>query len=146
MTTEKPDKEEESIEEIGARLIKTLRYKAALDGFKTKTHLSNKECEHALITAKGNVDKALEVLQKNGVFQQPIQKQYYTVELTGQAPVTLTYRILADDEEQALQEVERNITSIPFSKPPKVLFAQFRKKQGRVFKFGTTLIDYIRNF
>lgn len=74
------------------------------------------------------------------------QKQYYTVELTGNAPVTLTYRILAEDGQQALQDVQNNIIGKPFSKPPKVHYGQFRKKEGKIFRFGTTMIDYLRKF
>ncbi len=74
------------------------------------------------------------------------QKQYYTIKLEGTAPVELHYRVLAENGQEALQMVERNIVGQPFSTPPKIKFGQFRKLKGQVFKYLTNTIEFVRNF
>lgn len=75
----------------------------------------------------------------------PEQKQYYAVHLTGMVPVTLNYRVYAENPQEALQIVERNIMQ-GFSSAPQIHYARFRKTLGKVFRAGTTLVEFIKNF
>ena len=52
----------------------------------------------------------------------------------------------AEDAEEALQLAGKNIAGQPFSAPPKIKFALFRKIKGQVLKYGTNSIDFMRNF
>lgn len=145
MSEEKPA-EQEQHEEVSSKLIQGLKYQITFNGLKTKSTLHEGAYKQALIKAKGSISTAVEILKKEGAFNQQKQKQYYTVELTGNVPVILTYRVFSDNPEDAIRQVERNIVGTPFSSQPKIQFARFRKIQARVLKFGTNMVEYLKNF
>ena len=63
-------------------------------------------------------------------------KQYYTVKIEAQAPIHLTYKILAESPQQALEQVEKQLLKSQ-SEPPKIIWSQIRKLIGRVYQAGT---------
>lgn len=139
------DEQKDPFEAALPKLIKTLKQKIYLNKIETKSIISDKLYKKALVKSRGNMDVALSELKKEGVFKEAPQKQYYTIEITGTAPVTLTYRVFAEDPQQALQSVE-GVIKTSFSSAPKINFSRFRKIQGKVFKLGTSMIEFMRNF
>ena len=137
---------EEAADEAAEKLIKALKYQIKFNGLQVKTAIKDEFYKRALTKAKGSLIGAVSILKKEGAFKEPKQKQYYTVELTGMAPVTLNYRVFSETPEEAVQLVERNITGMPFSIAPKIQFVKFRKLQARVFKIGTNMVEYLRKF
>lgn len=73
-------------------------------------------------------------------------KYYYTVRVEGTAPVTISYRVLAETPEEAVRQVEYNGPGAMLSEPPKPTMARFRKTKARVYKMGTSTIDFIKNY
>jgi len=69
-------------------------------------------------------------------------KQYYTVTIEGSAPVTVSYRVLAENPEQAL-ELTKNA---PLAGPPRPQLSRLKKQKATVHLSGTTIIKLTCNF
>lgn len=74
--------------------------------------------------------------------KQVSNKQYYTVKLEVLAPTTLTYRILAENPEQALEMISR----APLSQAPMPNLSKMKKIKANVWLAGTTLLQLVKNF
>jgi len=70
------------------------------------------------------------------------QKQYYTVKVEATAPIELTYRVWAEDPEEALEIFETS----SFYSPPRPILSRMRKIKATVYRSGTTIIETIKNF
>lgn len=75
-----------------------------------------------------------------------IVKQYFTVKLEVTAPVTLTYRVLAEDAEQALNLVTKSPMTIPMVAPPKPVLGKMKKLKANIYLAGTSLIKLVKIF
>lgn len=72
-------------------------------------------------------------------------KEYFTVKIETLAPITLTYRILAETPEEAA-EIAAKRQGQQQSAPPIILFAKLGKLQAKVYKAGTTLLQLVKKF
>lgn len=72
--------------------------------------------------------------------ENPKPKQYYTVKIEATAPVFLTYKILAEDEEQALEMIK---SSTPVD--VKTDHSRVKKHKATVYLSGTTLVKLTKN-
>ena len=68
-----------------------------------------------------------------------IKPEYYTVRLEVMAPIELTYSILADSPEKAIEKVEKNIVA-GLSSTPKPILGKHRKTKVTIYKKGTVNI------
>ncbi len=71
----------------------------------------------------------------------PPIKQYYTVKVEIMAPVTLTYIVLADDPQQALERAY----SAPLSRLPEIHFSRMKRLKASIYLKGTNLLQFIKN-
>jgi hypothetical protein len=70
------------------------------------------------------------------------EKRYFDIKLECTAPVTISYRILAETPEEALSLIDRHS---PISiKPPQL--HQKRKLKATIYEAGSLMIKLIRNF
>jgi hypothetical protein len=72
----------------------------------------------------------------------PPIRQYYTVKLEVVAPMTLTYRVLAESPEQALELAAQ----APLSQAPRPHLSKMKKLKASIYLAGTTLLQLIKNF
>jgi hypothetical protein len=80
-------------------------------------------------------------IEKKAETQKPKQKQYFDIKAEVMLPATLTYRVFAFDEEDALKEMMK--------RPPNDLKPKLAAKKllkATVYQAGTTLIKAIKNF
>lgn len=70
-------------------------------------------------------------------------KQYYTIKTEGTAPIEITYRILAEDHDEALKILEHGLVN-PISIVPKP--GQMRRKKAKVYKYGTTILMITKTY
>ena len=73
----------------------------------------------------------------------PKEKSYYFVRVQAVAPVTLTYRILAESPEEAEKLVFKN----PFAnlqKPPEPNIFVLSKIKSTVYRFGSSVIELVK--
>lgn len=70
------------------------------------------------------------------------KKEYYTVEVETLVPTVLKYKVYATSPEEALSKY----STAPLIESPKQKFAGMKKIQAKVFKFGTHLLKYSKNF
>ena len=68
----------------------------------------------------------------------------YTVTLEVLAPVTLTYQILAEDEQEALEMMERKFLSPNIITKPKLL--AMKKIKAIVYLRGQSIVKKIKNY
>ncbi len=73
---------------------------------------------------------------------EPKPKLYYTIKLEVNAPVTLTYKILAESPEQAVDLIARSV----LAEPPKVNIPRARKLKATVYQTGTSIIKFVKSF
>ncbi len=71
-----------------------------------------------------------------------ITPQYYTVKLEVMAPVILTYRILAESPEKAVEMLGQ----APMVQVPQVQFHKMKKLKAKIYITGTNLLKLIKNF
>lgn len=81
--------------------------------------------------------------KSTGQVAQVKTKQYYTVKVEANTPVLLTYRVYAEDPEQAIELVQRNPLS-NLSEAPKPLLARMRKLKATVYSAGNSLIQFTK--
>jgi hypothetical protein len=86
-----------------------------------------------------------EKLKKEEKPIQPPAKQYYTIKMEVTAPVTLTYRILAENAEQALELVMKSPMTVPMVAPPKPVLNRMKKLKASVYLAGTSLVKLVKN-
>ncbi len=68
--------------------------------------------------------------------------QFYTVKMEVMAPVILTYKVLAESPERALQKV--NTSGV--IRPPEPVMSRARKLKATVYKYGMLGVEFIKNF
>ena len=71
-------------------------------------------------------------------------KMNYTIKLEALAPITLTYTISAESEQQALEMMERMILSPVTISRPKI--AALKKLKAIVYQYGTTILKATKNY
>lgn len=74
-----------------------------------------------------------------------IHKEYFTVLIEASAPIILTYKVLAETPELAA-EIAIKLRGQSQTSPPKISFSKLSKLKAKVYKSGTTLIQFIKNF
>lgn len=75
----------------------------------------------------------------------PKEKKYYSVKLEGQVPVELHFKVLAESPEEAAEIVSKNPLP-PLARAPRPILPRLRRLKATVYRYGTTTIDYIKNF
>jgi hypothetical protein len=80
--------------------------------------------------------------QKEKKLPIPIVKQYYTITLEVTAPITLSYRVLADDPEQALELIK----NASLSASPKPHLHKMKKHKATVHMSGTSTIKLTKTY
>lgn len=81
----------------------------------------------------------------NKIIKEPVvEKEYFTVKVEVLTPVILTYRILAETPEQAVDIAVKNRGNQQFI-PPSIVFSQMRAIKASVYKAGTNIIRYVKN-
>ena len=71
------------------------------------------------------------------------QKKPYTVKLEVMAPVELTYRVWAENAEQAITLFQ---TMGQLSSPPKPILSRRKNIKATVYKYGTIMIEFIKKY
>lgn len=71
-------------------------------------------------------------------------KQYYTVKVEANAPISLTYRVLAESPEEAFELVAKGKGKL--SEPPKPNLSRIKKIKAVVYQAGNLLVRLSRNF
>jgi hypothetical protein len=69
-------------------------------------------------------------------------KQYFTVRLEATAPFTISYRVFAEDEEEALKIFEKSPV-VNISRPQ---LSRMRKMKATVYVSGTNLVKKVKSF
>lgn len=82
--------------------------------------------------------------QKKEAEEQPKQKQWFQVRIEGMAPVTVEYRVMALDEDEAFQLVEQG-RALPLDKP-RVDTRRLQKSKVLIKNLFTGWINWVRNF
>lgn len=73
------------------------------------------------------------------------QKQYFTVKLEATAPVILTYKILAEDPEEAsLMAIK--LRGQKQTAPPSISFAKLSNITAKIYKSGTSILELTKKF
>ena len=70
-------------------------------------------------------------------------KQYYTVKLEVTAPINITYKVYAEDPEQALDIVLKNSLQ-NINIPPQPILSQMKRLKGTVYAAGNSLIQLVK--
>lgn len=73
------------------------------------------------------------------------QKQYFTVKVEGTAPVTLTYKILAEDPEEA-SLIAVKLRGQKQTAPPNISFAKLSNITAKIYKSGTSILELTKKF
>lgn len=77
--------------------------------------------------------------------EQPKIKQYYTVKIESTGPVLLTYRVFAEDENEAFEMIKKNPNQ-SMSEPPKHSLSKLKRLKATVYQAGSSLIKLVKNF
>lgn len=87
--------------------------------------------------------KAVKEEKKKKVAKSAIPKKLpYTVKVEVMAPVELTYRVWAENPEQAVEMLRYGMISAP----PKPILSKQRRIKATVYKYGTVMIEFIKKF
>ena len=73
-------------------------------------------------------------------------KRYYLIKLEVIAPITLTYRVLAENPEEALEIVIKKPNTTLQTSQPKFKFALMKKIKASIYLAGTSMIEFVKNF
>ena len=79
------------------------------------------------------------------VQNKPKEKKYYSVKLEGQVPIELHFKILAESPEEAAEIVGKNPLP-PLTRAPRPILSRLRRIKATVYRYGTTLIDLVKNY
>lgn len=71
----------------------------------------------------------------------PKEKQFFDIKLEALVPTTLTYRVFAEDEEEALKQIEKKA---PTGVKPNIL--QKKSIKATVYAAGSLMIKKIKNY
>ena len=87
-----------------------------------------------------DVEKAVEPkkIEKKAA-PKPVKK-YYSVRIEATAPISLSYRILADDAAQALEIIEKTPHNAQMDRPPKPNLQRGRKGSATVYMYNSSSI------
>ena len=77
--------------------------------------------------------------------KKPPQKQFYTVKLEVTAPVELTFRVFAESPEEAAEMVSKDPIP-PLYCAPRPIIPRMKRIKATVYRAGTSIYDYIRNY
>ncbi len=72
------------------------------------------------------------------------EKKYYEVRVECLVPTTVSYRVLAEDEKEALKLLDQNQAGAPVSVNYKINLK--RKIKLVIYDWGTTIIKMVKNF
>lgn len=64
------------------------------------------------------------------------EKQWYSVKISAMVPTEITYRILAEDENEAIQLSLRQLPS----EPPRFQLPRMKRLSAKVYKAGTSML------
>ena len=70
-----------------------------------------------------------------------MDKKYYTIKLEALVPTTLTFKVLAKDEKEALEKMQKEL---PISHKPN--FMKRKNIKAIVYEFGNLLIKLTKNY
>ena len=93
-------------------------------------------------------EKALEIKKKKKELEKKAQENLipkkipHTVKLEVLAPVVLTYRVWAESPEQAVELLRYG----HMSAPPKPVLSKQKRIKATVYKYGTVMIEFIKQF
>lgn len=73
------------------------------------------------------------------------KKQYYTVELEVLAPVILKYRVFAENPNEAVDLI-KSANSFSLLETPKPKLSNMKKIKAKVYKFGTSMLEFTKMF
>ena len=76
----------------------------------------------------------------------PKQKKWFMVNVEGLAPVTVQFRVFAEDEEQAFEALERHPHAIQMDGRPHIDMKRMAKKQVSIKNLMTGMINWVRKF
>lgn len=71
-------------------------------------------------------------------------KEYFDVKIDMMIPTTITYKILAEDAEQALEIANKTPPSPRHMTP--VNISRGKKTKARVYMYGTSTIKHTKNY
>jgi hypothetical protein len=71
----------------------------------------------------------------------PIVKTYFDIKLEVMAPITLTYRVLAEDEKDALDQIKNKS---PNNMKPNLSMKRLLK--ATVYTAGSTMVKLVKSF
>mgnify|MGYP003404829045 FL=1 len=74
-----------------------------------------------------------------------VEKKFYSIKLEVLVPATLSFKILAESPQEALDLVSKNITNNQ-NQPPKFLWNKVKKIQAKVFEAGSILLALTKKF
>jgi len=69
------------------------------------------------------------------------EKSYYLVEIEGLVPVTLKYRVLAENSEEAINEHKNS----PLLENPNIKMSKIKKVHAKVYEMTTSQLKLIKN-
>lgn len=75
----------------------------------------------------------------------PKIKQYFTIKVETHGPITLTYRVFAEDENEAFELLKKNPNQT-MVEPPKHNIAKLRRLKATVYQIGSSIIKLVKNF
>lgn len=84
-------------------------------------------------------------IEKKAVLK-PIIKQYYSVRIEAVAPLSLSYRVLAETPEEALLMVERTPANCQMDRTPKPSIQRLRKQSASVYISGSSIIKLTKKY
>ena len=71
-----------------------------------------------------------------------LEPRYFMVEMEVTIPATVRYKVLADTPEEALDKAKRMLPT----EQPKFKTGLMKRLKAQVFKYGTRLIEFQKNF
>ena len=71
-------------------------------------------------------------------------KTSYTIKLEALVPITLTYNIIAESEQQAMEMMERSILSPTILPRPRL--SAMKKLKASVYLRGQTIVKMVKNY
>jgi hypothetical protein len=109
-----------------------------------KINITAAEVEEDIKSKEEKLKKQAAIKKKEKEASVPV-KQYFTIVLEATVPVTLSYRVLADDAEDALNLMQRSPMT-GMSAAPKLTLPRIKKHKAKVYQSGTTTIKLVKNY
>lgn len=73
------------------------------------------------------------------------QKEYFTVRMEAIVPISISYRIFAENPEEAI-DLARKLTAQQQIGPPVIAWNRIKRLKATVYRFGNSLIQLTRSF